>query len=254
MAESETTFSHVSEVLLGDSRVSESTVFGSPCLAVAHKAFVIFYRDNLVVRLRSDRARELIDSHEGHKFDPLESGWALEGWVRLAPDYGGHEKLWESLAKEARDYAVATVDPNQLRTDSVVMDASRIQSDLAAAEAAEEPPPPAEAAAPVAEPPPAPAPVAPPVDSDPSASITLELTLEELEELAALAPGVEQGADERVRSALHKLHASLESGRAVSAVRKQLSESGLDTSHMSDEQVVALGRRISQTGLDAPSE
>jgi hypothetical protein len=247
MPESETTFSHVSEVLLEDSRVSESTVFGSPCLAVAHKAFVIFYRDNLVVRLRSERARELIDTHEGHKFDPLESGWALEGWVRLAPDYGRHEKLWESLAKEARDYAVASVDPNQLRTDSVVMDASRIRSDLAEEEVAAPPP---EAAPPVdASPPPA-----PPVDTDPSTSISLEFTLEELEELAALAPGVEQGADERVRSALHKLLASLESGRAVSAVRKQLSESGFDTSHMSDEQVVALGRRISQTALDASPE
>ena len=250
MPEPGQTFTYVSEVLLEDDRVSESTVFGSPCLAIGHKAFVIFYREDLVVRLRSDRARELIDGHEGHKFDPLESGWALEGWVRLVPDYGRHERLWVSLAEEARDYAIATADPSEIRSASVVVDGSEVRAALQAEQGAGP-------VADVQEPPPGPAaPALPPepADADPSTSLSLEFTLEELEELAQLAPGIEQGADERVRSALHKVQSSLEGARAVSSVRRQLSESGLDTSHMSDDEVVALGRRISQSSLEVPPE
>lgn len=231
MPESEKTFEYVTEVLLGDERVSESTVFGSPCLAVRHKAFVIFYRDGLVVRLRSDRARQLIAAQEGHRFDPLDSGWALEGWVRLVADHGRHERLWVSLAEEARDYALATVDPGELRSASLVVD-----GDEPAAAQSE---------------PPEPEPPGSRADAGPSGSIKLELTLEELEELAQLAPRVEQGADERVRSALHKLHSSLEGVRATGKVRRQLAEAGFDTSHMSDGQVIALGRRISQTSFEA---
>ena len=234
-------FEYVSEIMLKDSRVSESMVFGSPCLAVGPKAFAVHYKENLVVRLPAERARELINSHEGLKFDPLESGWALEGWVMIQPDYGRHERLWVSFAEEARDYAVATVGPGD--------------APAPAAEPEPEPPPepdpepvPGPALERETEPEPAAVAMADPALAD--RSISVELSLDEAEELVAMAPGADV-ADERVRSALHKLEASLQSRRATSALRDQLAESGLDTTHMSDDEVVALGRRISQTSVDA---
>ena len=234
-------FQYVSEILLKDSRVSESMVFGSPCLAVGPKAFAVHYKDNLVVRLPAERARELINAHDGLKFDPLESGWALEGWVMIQPDYGRHERLWVSFAEEARDYAVATVGGNAATPPPVVPEPE--PDAIAAPEAEPEPEP-----EPLREPEPASVAVADPALA--ARSISVELSLDEAEELVAMAPGADV-TDERVRSALHKLEASLQSRRATSALRAQLAESGLDTTHMSDDEVVALGRRISQTSVEA---
>lgn len=271
MAEAEQTFTHVSEILRRDDRVSESTVFGSECLAIGHKAFVIFYRDNLVVRLRSDRARELIESHEGYKFDPLESGWALEGWVRLVPDYGRQERLWVSLAEEARDYALATADPDDIRSASVVVDGGEAVAAMQAPEQGFEEV--------VLQPtqmrsfsdfdlgqqPTAERPVMEPVqpttvskvpepepERSPGEVLSLEFSPEELEQLGALALLVDQDTDERVRSALEKVQSALQSHRAIGAVRDQLATAGLDTGHLSDAEVIALGQRISQSS--PPSE
>jgi len=83
-----------------------------------------------------------------------------------------------------------------------------------------------------------------------SHAITLELSFEEAEALARwLVKPAQDGTtaidDAGVKPAVMKLRAAVEREQAVRNVRKELEQAGIQTAHLSDQQVVQLGRRIS---------
>jgi ketosteroid isomerase-like protein len=78
----------------------------------------------------------------------------------------------------------------------------------------------------------------------------VDLTFEEAEALAKwLVKPAQDGSaaidDSTVRPALMKLRAAVEREQAVRNVRRELEQAGIQTQHLTDQQVVQLGRRIS---------
>ena len=88
--------------------------------------------------------------------------------------------------------------------------------------------------------------------------IVLELELEDAESLhawllKATADGVASLDDPEVSGTLAKLGRALEDVHVVQNMRRELAEAGIEATHLSDEQVRELGRRISQTVTRAAS-
>ena len=86
--------------------------------------------------------------------------------------------------------------------------------------------------------------------------ITLELTFEEAEALSRwlVKPAQDGGTaidDAAVKPAVMKLRAIVEREQAVRNVRRELEQAGIQTAHLTDQQVVQLGRRISAVAAPA---
>ncbi len=84
--------------------------------------------------------------------------------------------------------------------------------------------------------------------------IVLELTVSEAQALKAwllkpAADGASALEDEGVKPTLVKLGAALDYIEGVSTVRHELEQAGFPTENMSDEEVAALARKISEASL-----
>jgi hypothetical protein len=86
-------------------------------------------------------------------------------------------------------------------------------------------------------------------------AIELSLTLDEARMLRSvgqrglLAAGVDGGPDgqpQHASAALEKLGSLLDEAETVAAVREELGQAGFDTRRLSDAQVYALARRVSE--------
>jgi hypothetical protein len=91
-------------------------------------------------------------------------------------------------------------------------------------------------------------------DLDPEPRLTLELGFKEAEALRvwllkAERDGTTSLDEPLVSGALTKLGRALDSIRAAANVRHELEQAGLDITHLSDEQVRELGRRVSEAAL-----
>src|SRR5436309_15364950 len=89
---------------------------------------------------------------------------------------------------------------------------------------------------------------------DSGSTLVLELELGEAEALRAwllkaTADGVTSLDDPLVNTALTKLARAVDAIHATVNVRRELEQVGLDVTHMSDEQVPELGRRVSDAAL-----
>jgi hypothetical protein len=89
---------------------------------------------------------------------------------------------------------------------------------------------------------------------DSEASITLELPLNEAEAvrtwlLKPAADGTTSLDDPVLNGVLTKLGRAVDIVRATVNVRRELHQAGLEISHLSDEQVRELGRRVSEAAL-----
>lgn len=92
-------FESIVKVLLRDSRITCSRMFGSMGLKVDGKVFAMFVKDKLVVKLPQERVEALVVSGDGKYFDPGH-GRLMKEWVAVKPSNGD----WLSLAKEAKDF------------------------------------------------------------------------------------------------------------------------------------------------------
>ena len=86
----------------------------------------------------------------------------------------------------------------------------------------------------------------------PQPAVTLELSLPEAQALRnwllkPAADGTTTLDDATVKAAQVKLTAALDHIEGVAAIRQELEQAGFPSTQLSDEQVVALGKRISET-------
>ncbi len=86
--------------------------------------------------------------------------------------------------------------------------------------------------------------------------IAIELTLEEAEQLRtwllkANLEGTSSLDDPLLSSSLTKLARAVDTVRATVNVRRELEQAGLSITHLSDDQVRELGRRVSEAALPA---
>ena len=81
--------------------VTRGTMFGSQGLRTGTKFFAIWWHDQLVLKLPSDRLRDLVDAGTATPFEPME-GRRMNGWavVSSAAD-------WPPLVEEARAFVAA---------------------------------------------------------------------------------------------------------------------------------------------------
>ncbi|MGY1802110.1 TfoX/Sxy family protein [Blastococcus sp. SYSU D00922] len=76
--------------------VTPGKMFGSAGLRTGKKFFAIWWHEQLVVKLPTDRFRELAQAGQAEQFEPME-GRPMNGWALL------HEGVeWDPVVAEAR--------------------------------------------------------------------------------------------------------------------------------------------------------
>lgn len=79
----------------------KSQMFGKPCFKINGKAFVCFFRNEMVFKLSGEARKEAL-SFEGSKlFDPSGKNRPMKEWVQLPYD---HKDFWDKFAMESANY------------------------------------------------------------------------------------------------------------------------------------------------------
>lgn len=94
-------FASIAETELGQRRVTTGTGFGkNPGLRISGKIFAMIVRDELVVKLPSDRVAEMSASGAGRPFD-AGKGRPMKEWISVPAKAG---RRWPALVGEARAF------------------------------------------------------------------------------------------------------------------------------------------------------
>lgn len=83
----------------------ESQMFGKPCYKVNGKAFVAFFENCMVFKLKGDAHTEALKMKGAELFDPSGKGRAMKEWVQVP---GSGAEAWNTLAKYAYNYVNAS--------------------------------------------------------------------------------------------------------------------------------------------------
>jgi TfoX/Sxy family transcriptional regulator of competence genes len=81
--------------------VTRGSMFGSQGLRTGNKFFALWWHEQLVLKLRPERLRELVDGGSARPFEPM-AGRAMNGWVVVDPAAD-----WAPLVEEARSFVEA---------------------------------------------------------------------------------------------------------------------------------------------------
>jgi TfoX/Sxy family transcriptional regulator of competence genes len=87
--------------------VTPGKMFGSEGLRTGRKFFAIWWHGQLVVKLPTDRLRELVEAGDGQPFEPME-GRRMNGWILLADSAD-----WSQLVEEAGSFVAAQSAPSR---------------------------------------------------------------------------------------------------------------------------------------------
>ena len=98
MAKEEKFYSEIGNSLKG---AEESQMFGKPCFKVGGKAFICFFQDEMVFKLKGEAHKDALALKGTTLFDPSGKGRAMREWVQVPYT---HSKKWEALAKSAFTY------------------------------------------------------------------------------------------------------------------------------------------------------
>ena len=97
-------FNKIAKVFVGDPKVSQVRMFGSPGLKISGKVFAFLMKGKLVLKLPKEKVDELVAAkegkHFGHMFSPGNFR-PMKEWVEVTSD---NERVWLKLAQEAKDF------------------------------------------------------------------------------------------------------------------------------------------------------
>ncbi len=81
----------------------ESHMFGKPCFKINKKAFVSFFENEMVFKLKlnSEIHQEALSLDGSKLFDPSGKNRPMKEWVQVPFDY---KNKWEAFAVSAFDY------------------------------------------------------------------------------------------------------------------------------------------------------
>jgi hypothetical protein len=82
----------------------ESQMFGKPCYKINGKAFVCFFENSMVFKLKGDAHAGALETTGAKLFDPSGKGRAMREWVQIP---GSSSEEWPKLAKAAYEYVKA---------------------------------------------------------------------------------------------------------------------------------------------------
>jgi len=81
----------------------ESQMFGKPCFKINKKAFVCFFQDEMVFKLRDDTHANALALKGSKLFDPSGKKRPMKEWVQVP---FVHKKHWKKFAQEAMSYVL----------------------------------------------------------------------------------------------------------------------------------------------------
>jgi hypothetical protein len=79
----------------------ESQLFGKPCFKINGKAFICFFQNEMVFKLKGDMHKEALSLDGSQLFDPSGKKRPMKEWVQVPFDYSDK---WKKFAKAAFDY------------------------------------------------------------------------------------------------------------------------------------------------------
>jgi TfoX/Sxy family transcriptional regulator of competence genes len=91
----------LAEQFLADPRVQRGRMFGATALKLGGKVFAMLVKGELVVKLSTSEAGDLVDAGVGAFFDPGH-GRPMRQWVAVSAT---HALQWQRLAAQAREHA-----------------------------------------------------------------------------------------------------------------------------------------------------
>lgn len=103
----------IAEEFTGDRNVAMGTMFRSPGLRVRDKIFVFLGKGQLIAKLPSNRATELVAAGTAEAM--VMGGRTMREWIAFPPqkDRAATLALWRDVAREAHRYVSAVSRPSR---------------------------------------------------------------------------------------------------------------------------------------------
>jgi hypothetical protein len=79
----------------------QSQMFGKPCFKVGGKAFVSFFQNEMVFKLKGEAHTEALSLDGSQLFDPSGKKRPMKEWVQVSAD---HQDKWPKFTEEAMKY------------------------------------------------------------------------------------------------------------------------------------------------------
>lgn len=79
----------------------QSQMFGKPCFKINGKAFICFFKNEMVFKLTGDIHKDALSLDGSQLFDPSGKKRPMKEWVQVSADYSDK---WNKYAKEALKY------------------------------------------------------------------------------------------------------------------------------------------------------
>ncbi|MBL7706074.1 MAG: hypothetical protein JNM21_11070 [Taibaiella sp.] len=76
-------------------------LFGKPCFKINGKAFICFFREEMVFKLNGPQHRSALSLEGSSLFDPSGKGRPMKEWVQVPFQ---HRDQWAEYARAALDY------------------------------------------------------------------------------------------------------------------------------------------------------
>jgi len=98
MNEQEKLFNSIGESI---ENAAKGNLFGKKCFKINKKAFVCFFQDDMVFKLKGEAHSDALSLDGSKLFDPSRKGRPMKEWVQVPFEY---KNLWEEFAKAAGEY------------------------------------------------------------------------------------------------------------------------------------------------------
>ncbi|MCX6256409.1 MAG: hypothetical protein NTW49_00675 [Bacteroidia bacterium] len=98
MTTEETLYTTIGQNLNG---AEQSQMFGKPCFKINGKAFICFFRNEMVFKLAGDIHKKALNLNGSELFDPSGKKRPMKEWVQVS--YENKDK-WTKFAEEAMKY------------------------------------------------------------------------------------------------------------------------------------------------------
>jgi hypothetical protein len=98
MTKEETVYISIGQQING---AEQSQLFGKPCFKIGGKAFVCFFQNEMVFKLRGETHRAALALEGAQLFDPSGKKRAMKEWVQVPSTYSDN---WTAYAKLAMEY------------------------------------------------------------------------------------------------------------------------------------------------------
>ncbi len=95
----------------GFSESKQSQMFGKPCFKIHGKAYICFFQNEMVFKLKGEVHEVALSLKGSCLFDPSGKKRPMKEWVQIP---SSHLSYWPKFATEALQYVLASI-PNEIK-------------------------------------------------------------------------------------------------------------------------------------------